>query len=287
MTKGIKFLLFTFFLFGLNAQSATINKTLYINRGELKMVDGTLLPYFAFNDSLQYSSQSEIIRLTTNDLLIVKVINTDSVTHGFDVKGYLNAAKLISPKDSVSDTLQFSKQGVFIYYDPYESPKYRYLGASGMISVFNSTTDKKFYWNIKEHQTAYNNQLNENKNVDWSTYTPDYFTINGYSFPDILSDTLSRINGYVGDTIHLFMINTGQSTHAMHIHGFHGRVIFSSVSAEIGWEKDTFPIKSMETVIIELVPDKIGFYSVHDHNLMATTGGGIHLRGIVTLMQFQ
>lgn len=285
-TKQFKVLLFILFLVGLNAKSATINTTLYLNRGYLNTVNGTALPYYAFNTNTQYSSQSEVIRLTTADVLIIKVINTDSVVHGFDVKRYPNATKIINPKDSIIDTLQFNTQGVFIYYDSYQTPKYRYLGGAGMISVFNATTDRKFYWNIQEHQTAYNNLLIENKPVNWSMYTPDYFTINGYSFPDILNDTLSRVNGVVGDTMHIMIANTGQSIHSMHIHGFHGKIIYSSINGETGREKDTFPIKSMETVIIELVPDKIGFYSVHDHNLMGTTGGGLNLRGMVTLMQF-
>lgn len=280
-------LFFLLFISILTVNAATIHQTLYINRGEFTTVTQATFPYFAFNSNKLYKSQNEVIQLTTTDVLILKVINNDSVLHGFNIKRYANANKLINPKDSIIDTLQFTSQGIFIYYDSYLYPKYRYMGEAGMITVFNSVTDKKFYWNLKEHQSTYNTALNENKKVDWSNYTPDYFTINGYSYPTVLNDSLSWVHGNIGDTIHVFIANTGQSAHSIHFHGFHGRAVFSSISSETNWVKDTFPIKSMEAIIVELIPDKTGFYSVHDHNLLAITAGGIYQTGMLTLMNFQ
>ena len=60
--------------------------------------------------------------------------------------------------------------------------------------------------------------------------------------------------------------------------------MYARHAEQIGWEKDTFPIKSMETIVLELVPDKPGHYSVHDHNLTAVTGGGFHPKGMLVLM---
>lgn len=287
MIKKSITLFFLLFIVGLTVNAATINKTLYINRGEFRTVSNITFPYFAFNNDKQYKSQNEIIQLTTTDVLILKVINTDSVVHGFDIKHYANVNKTISPKDSIIDTLQFTTQGIFIFFDSYNYPKFRYMGEAGMITVFNSTTDRKFFWNLKEHQSTYNQTLNENKKVNWSVYTPDYFTINGFSFPDVLNDTVSWVNGKVGDTIHVFIANTGQSAHSIHFHGFHGRAVFSTKANQLNWVKDTFPIGSMEAIIVELIPDKIGFYSVHDHNLMALTAGGIYQPGMLTLMNFE
>ena len=287
MTKLCNILSFALLFTALSVKSATVNKTLYINKGIFTTVIGTTFPSYAFNDSPQYSSQNTNIHLKKGDVLILKIINTDSVTHGFNIKRYANVNAIINPKDSIIDTLNFNSQGLFIFYDSYQYPKYRYMGASSMITVFNSVTDKKFYWNVKEHQRSYNELLAENKKVDWSRYTPDYFTINGFSFPDVELDTVSYVMANVGDTVHLFIANTGQSSHALHIHGFHGKVIFSSIPGEIGWEKDTFPVKSMETLIIELVPNKPGFYSIHDHNLLSFTADGLYARGMLTRMNFK
>ena len=44
--------------------------------------------------------------------------------------------------------------------------------------------------------------------------------------------------------------------------------------------KDTFPVYSMETVVLELVPDKVGEYPVHDHNLVAVSGANLYPNGM-------
>jgi hypothetical protein len=40
----------------------------------------------------------------------------------------------------------------------------------------------------------------------------------------------------------------------------------------------------MESVVIEIVPDKLGQYSVHDHNLVAVAAAGLHPNGMFTIM---
>ena len=270
------------------ALAATVNQTLYINKGTFVTVSSTAsFPYFAFNASPSFNARNAVINVTTSDLLIVKVINNDTAVHGFDVKGYTGVNAVINPGDSIIDTLSFGSERIFIYYDPYQYPKYRYMGAAGMICVSNSTTDKKFWWNVKEHQVAYNNQLEAGNPVSWTSYDPNYFTINGLSHPDLQNDTTARITGSVGDTIHIFLANTGQSSHSIHFHGFHCRIISSTVSNQTGWIKDTFPLRSMEAMVLELVPDKVGEYSVHDHNLVAVSGGGTHPNGMFIIMQIQ
>ena len=268
--------------------AATVNQTLYINRGTFVTVNSmSTFPYFAYNNSSSFDSRNEVINVATSDMLVIKVINNDTVVHGFNVKGYTGVNATINPGDSIIDTLTFTNERIYIYYDNYQYPKNRYMGAAGMICVNNSTTDKKFWWNVKEHQVAYNNQLAAGNSVSWSSYDPDYFTINGLSHPDLQNDTTARITGSVGDTIHIFVANTGQSSHSIHFHGFHCRAVFSTVSNQTGWSKDTFPLKSMEAVVLELVPDKTGEYSVHDHNLVAVSGGNTHPNGMFIIMEIQ
>ena len=121
-----------------------------------------------------------------------------------------------------------------------------------------------------------------------NNYYPDYFTVNGKSNPDINNDADARVIGGVGDTIRIYIANTGQSIHSMHFHGYHLRILYSSENVtHVDRSKDTFPIKSMETLVLELVPDKVGEYPVHDHNLVAVTGGGIYPNGMFLTMLIQ
>lgn len=278
---------FLFFITPPPHSSASVtNKSLYINRGVFTTVHKTTFPWVVFNTSSVFNQLNAVITLTTNDTLILKIINKDTVFHEFNIKGHAGfSASGINPADSITDTLHFNTQGIYIYYDSYQYPKYRYLGAAGMICINNSTTSKKFYWNIKEHQSSYNVKLAQNIPVNWNAYDPDYFTFNGMSYPDILDDTTNTwIHGVVGDTIQVALANTGQSAHAIHFHGYHCKIIYSANTNQIGWIKDTFPLKSMEAIVVEFIPDKKGYYTIHDHNLLTNTGADMYLRGMLSIL---
>lgn len=263
-----------------------VQQTLYLNRGVFTTVDNTTFPAMAFNDSTVFDALNKVVLVSTTDTLILTVINNDTVTHGFAVKGYPGINGVINPAATYIDTLISTAERIFVYYDNY-STDYRYLGAAGMICVTNSTSNN-FFWNIKEYQTSFNDSLAQGGSVNWNTYYPDYFTINGKSFPDLQTDTTARVTGQVGDTIRIFIVNTGQALHALHFHGFHEKVLFStSAGIQQGAMKETFPMRSMEGVVLELVPDKVGQYSVHDHNLVAVTGGNTHPNGMFIIMNIQ
>lgn len=280
------FLFFVLIFFSQKGYSILINQTLYINRGNFTTVMATTFPSFAFNNSAVYSSQNEVIKISTTDSLQIKIINNDTITHGFDVQNYVGVNQIILPGDSAIVTLYFASESIWIYYDPSNYPNNRYMGLGGMISVSNST-NQKFYWNIKEHETSYSNQIAAGSPVIWNNYYPDYFTINGKSFPDLQNDTTAVPDVNLGDTILIFVANTGQSKHSIHFHGFHATAIYSYDPLKLNWEKDTWPLRSMDCFILRVVMDKVGRYSVHDHNLVAVSGGGIHPNGMFLIMEVQ
>jgi len=269
--------------------ASTVNTTLYINRGNFITVQKTSFPYLAFNGNEIFKPQNIVINLTTDDVLNLTVINNDSVVHNFAIKEIDGTTKTINPSDTVSFSLTFPAPGIYIYYDNIGFPKYHsYMGLSGMVCVKNSTDEKSFYWNIKEHQAIYNKLISQGGFVSMNVYEPDYFTINGWSHPDLQYDKTAVVTGKVGDTIHIFIANTGQSNHSIHFHGFHCRVLFSSEDKNhLNRIKDTFSIKNMQSMILELIPDKVGKYSVHDHNLVAVSGGGIHPNGMFVIMEIK
>ena len=279
-------LLFLFFISVVPGFSATISKTIFINRGTFTTVNNTTFPFFAFNDSQVYNSLNSVLELTTADNLLLTVINNDTIIHGFDVKNYSGINDTINPGDTLNLNLSFTQQGVFIYYDSYNYPANRYMGLAGMICVNNNLSAKKYYWNIKDHQTGFNNSISAGGSVNFSQYDPDYFTINGKSFPELEDDTTATVSATMSDTILLFIANTGQSSHSLHFHGFHPKCITSSDTwIQVNSGKDSWPLKRMEAVILMIVPDKTGKYSVHDHNLVAVSGGGIPPNGMFTIME--
>ncbi len=282
VSSGLKYLFVGLLFFSLSAQCALVDKELYIISDSLETVHGSKMPYITFNDSDVFTAYNPVIELQQGDSLRLWVFNQDSIAHEFQIINIMTSAVSIPSMDSVYVPLLFSNVGNFIYHDPLQFPKNTFLGLGGMIVVKDHAHDS-FYWNIKEHDEQWSNILVNNGTVNWSNYQPEYFTINANSNPNINMDTTARIVGNVGDTLMLYIANTGQSIHSMHFHGYHGTVMYSSKnSAHHGWEKDTYAIYPMETVIIRIVPDKEGEYPVHDHNLVAVTGNNLYPNGMFT-----
>jgi FtsP/CotA-like multicopper oxidase with cupredoxin domain len=183
----------------------------------------------------------------------------------------------------------FGEAGTFIYYDPLLEEDYRYMGLGGMIVVLNpNSSAQNFYWNLKEHQPSYNDDIYNGLAADWSAYYPTYFTLNGNSNPHINDDESARVVGNVGDTLHVYMVNTGSSIHSIHYHGYHAEIIESTkFPSHVGRNKDTFAIYSMEIVVVELVPFQTGEYPVHDHNLVAVSGGNVYPNGMFLTIRIE
>ena len=268
--------------FSIQSFAITINKKIFILSDSLETVNGQKMPYITFNESNMFTQSNPIIEIQIGDSLSLWVVNHDSITHNFGIKNSNLLTQIIPSGDSVLIGERFLTIGTYIYYDPLDFPKNSYLGLSGMIVVKNHN-HASFYWNIKEHITDWNQTLVTNGSVNWSTYYPKYFTINGVSNPNINLNTDARIVGTVGDTLILNISNTGQSIHSLHFHGYHGVILFSSKNSNHqGREKDTFPIYPMETLTLMIVPDKEGEYPIHDHNLVAITGNNIYPNGMFT-----
>jgi len=268
-------------LLSINVSSSVVSKSLYIVSDSLITFDGNSIPYITFNDSPVFSQSNPVINLLQHDTLALWIYNNDSIIHKFVIKG-VSPVVSIPSFDSVFIEEVFVNIGCYIYHDPLAFPQNTYLGLGGMI-VVRDHNHSSFYWNIKEHNSYWNFQLTSGGTVTWNQYAPKYFTINGVSNPNINQDTLSRIVGQVGDTLCLNISNTGQSIHSMHFHGYHATIKYSSKNSfHIDRIKDTFPIYPMETLILQIVPDKEGEYPIHDHNLVAVTGNNIYPNGIFT-----
>lgn len=277
-----KLVLFVLFFSAFRSQATLIEDTVYINRGLMMTVDSVYIPYLAFNPSATFEVENKRLFLNANDSIALTIINTDSITHGFDIKYYNGIATTIPAFGSANVQFGFSNAGAHIYYDPTNAEAYRYMGLGGMIVVKDPTTGaQRFFWNMKEHQSSYNLALDQGISVDWNEYYPDYFTINGRSNPWINSDTNARVVGSVGDTLLIYMVNTGQSLHSLHFHGYHLSIEQSSkFPNHVGRSKDTFAVHSMEVVVLELIPNQVGEYPVHDHNLVAVSGGNLYPNGM-------
>jgi FtsP/CotA-like multicopper oxidase with cupredoxin domain len=279
----MRWILILFLLNSASSDAATVNTSLYILRDSIHFADGTSLPYATFNESNSFSATNARIVVNLGDQLDLWVVNFDSDPHEFRIQGETNTVS-IPVGDSVQVLYNCNTEGVYIFHDPMNFPDNASVGLSGMLVVKN-TSHAGFYWNLKEHQEGNNATVFAGSSPDWTTYYPAYFTINGKSAPSINGDADARVVGNVNDTLYIYIANTGQSIHSMHLHGYHATIVYSSKDpSHVGWSKDSMPIFPSETIVLELVPDKPGEYPVHDHNLIGTTGGGQYGQGMFTTL---
>jgi FtsP/CotA-like multicopper oxidase with cupredoxin domain len=76
-------------------------------------------------------------------------------------------------------------------------------------------------------------------------------------------------------------MNNGLSIHSLHFHGYHLTVEKDSKNPSYtGRSKDSFGVYPNESLILSCTPDKPGEYPVHDHNLVAVTGGQQYATGM-------
>ena len=267
------------------SSSATLDVRLVISSGQISLSGGANVPGKTYSTNTSFQQSSDILIWTQNDDVNLRVVNFDTEDHGFVVEGYANYGS-IPAGDSVEQNILLSNTGIFRYYDPLNSPYNEYLGLNGIIHIKAATDNSPyFYWDIHEFQSAWNTSILGGGTPLLSDYNPEYFTINGNSSPDINTDPTARVIGSVGNEFKVVLVNNGLSIHSLHFHGYHLVIEHDSNNPiSVGREKDTFPIYPKESLILSCTPDKEGEYPVHDHNLVAVTGGGIYANGMFSTL---
>jgi FtsP/CotA-like multicopper oxidase with cupredoxin domain len=287
MSLGTRLLFFAFlFLNSLSAQTDTLD--FHVRSGNLTLFDGTQIPHLVYTEAEVIPRNSDVVIREQGEEILFRLINNDDEIHGIQIPGILTIPTVM-PADTAEVLVNLLQTGIFRYFDPVDSFRNSYLGLSGIFHVKATTDEGTYnYWDLREHQPLWNNELQINNSVDPSAYAPEYFQINGNSSPEIDLDPLAKIIGNVGQEIKLVIVNNGQSIHSIHFHGYHVTIVESSKnSSHIGRYKDTFPVYPSEYMLLSFNPDKPGLYPVHDHNLVALTGGGLYHAGMFTTIEIE
>lgn len=282
MLKYFVSLLFVVGISFIHAQIDTIR--IYVRSGDLTLFDGNSVHQRIFTTSETLERNSTILVLDQNEPVYLRLINDSNEDHGLKIDGLFEIPPT-TPGDSSGLEFSFPDAGVFRYYDPFNTYQ-DYLGLSGIVHIKSSgDLFSYFYWDIREYQQEWNAMINDGFMPDPLTYSPHYFTINGNSGEEIDLDPVAKILGNVGQEIRLVIVNNGQSIHSMHFHGYHATILSSSKEpSHNNRSKDTFPIYPDHSLTLSFIPDKPGEYPVHDHNLVAVTGGGVYHAGMITTL---
>ncbi len=112
---------------------------------------------------------------------------------------------------------------------------------------------------------------------------PNYFTINGKSFPDTEKIQVKR-----GEVVRLRLENVGQLTHPMHLHGSFFKVVATDgnpVPEGAQLTKDTIAVNPGERYDVEFVADNPGTWVLHCHVLHHVTNDNVEPGGLITVIE--
>ncbi len=273
------FLLLIVIRTGLGA--VTIHDSLYINRSFIPLYTSAFY-YCAYNQDTVFSRTNRNYQCNVGDSLIITVFNNDTVNHSFTIDNYVTG-NIIAPATSAIFQFIPPAQGSYRYYSSLSNGAL--LGASGVV-VAGWSNYIRYTWNLFDQDSVFAACFHFGTcNSITNSYHPGVFFINGLSYPLTANDQQTEINGVVGDSIAITIVNSGHMTHSIHFHGYHVQIISSQNNPQtVGWIKDSFPVAVGDQVTVLLVPDKEGMYPVHDHNLVANTNVGLYPGGMIAML---
>lgn len=264
------------------AGANSIRDTLYINRSFVPLYASAFY-YCAFNEDSVFSRRNAGYQCNVGDSLVITVVNNDTVMHDFTIDGYVTSSNTVAPGNEIVIQFVPPVQRSYRFYSSVSNGGL--LGASGVI-VAGWSNYIRYTWNLFDQDSMFADCFHRQSCSSINTtYHPGVFFINGLSYPLTGNDQQTEINGVVGDSIVISIVNSGHMTHSIHFHGYHVTILSSQNHPQMnGWSKDSFPVSVGDHVTILLVPDKEGMYPVHDHNLVATTNMGVYPGGMIVML---
>ncbi len=301
------------------------NFTLYVRSTTLKMADGTKIWAFGYTNNPNGPAQIPGPPLTVDqgDTVNLTLIDDHDPTktsynpagdghtihlHGLDLPSTMDGDPMTAPgghavMQGQRYTYHFVAQqpGTYWYHCHESAPEHIQMGMYGAFIIRphgqpnvaypgTPSFDKSYTFVLSEmdsgeHKADYSNLYKGTDDPNWTQYRPDYFLINGKTWPDTMMDPNDSITATVGQTVLVRLINAGNSVHSMHSHGFHFLVVGSDGrKLDSPYYKDTLDIGPGERYDIIFNLNQVGRYMFHDHTEYATTNNGSYPGGMMTMI---
>jgi FtsP/CotA-like multicopper oxidase with cupredoxin domain len=111
-----------------------------------------------------------------------------------------------------------------------------------------------------------------------ANYEPNYFFVNGLSYPHTAADGDPLVDMFVGERVAIRFVNTGLITNPMHFHGYHVDVATRNRIPETAViTKDTVLVNVSECVDVILPCNQPGAYPLHTHYVPGVTANGVYV----------
>lgn len=239
-----------------------------------------------------------LIRVTEGDRIRIVFKNelttpTSIHWHGQSVPSNMDGVaqpeisqKPVMPGETFTYEFVAKPAGTFMYHSHVDTDTQINVGLFGGLIV-----DPKNWDAIKPDVDA-TLILNEWRVVDGVTYPampamgePNYFTINGKTYPDIPAITVKK-----GDRVRLRFVGAGQFEHPMHLHGSGFKIVATDgypVPAAAQLTKDTIPVHPGERFDVEFVAENPGTWALHCHIVHHATNNDVEPGGLLMVINVE
>lgn len=249
------------------------------------------------------------IIVTEGDTVTINIQNnlTSNYAVNFVCPGLLETSIAADPGTLQSYTFVATTPGSYLYYDDNNGQLGRAMGLMGPLIVkpmggsqaltpleLNPNNfDREYTIVTHEMDSRVNDAVAAGLPFDLTSYQPDYFFVNGLSYPETALDAAGNIDDTkvilmtAGQNVALRLINGGLIYYPMHFHGYHVNVVTRSrMLEEYIVEKDTVLVKEGEAVEVILpVGNQVGLYPLHTHYIPGVTTTGYYAGGGLLMMK--
>ena len=284
------------------AHAAVRSYTLYITAGDVTIngAGGATLPAWGYSDVAGSPRiPGPVFTAYEGDTVNVTVVNNHTINHNFVIQGVTTDATAIAPGGSRNYSFTASAAGTYLYSDTLNSSINRAMGMYGAFWVGPADGGNRAWsngptysfqrtWVIGEmDKVRWNDVASVGGSVNTGIYKPNYFLINGKGGFDGMADPNTTIDGMVGTSALVRVINGGQFSHSLHFHGNHVQVLTINGVRQSSPYKlvDVINIPPMGTADVLYVLNQPGEYPMHVHTAQMETANGVYLNGVVTMIK--
>lgn len=268
--------------------------------GEVKVFELTARPVlWQLNADTQVTAWSyngavpgPLIRVTEGDQVRVVFKNelpepTSIHWHGLRVPANMDGVSQppisqepVMPGETFVYEFEAKPAGTFMYHSHYDTDTQINIGLFGGFIVEPKN------WAETQPDQDITLILNEWRVENGLTYPampamgePNFFTINGKTFPDIPTINVKR-----GERVRIRFIGAGQFEHPMHLHGMPFKIVATDgypVPEVAQLTKDVVPVHPGERFDIEFVADNPGQWAFHCHIVHHVTNNDVEPGGLL------
>jgi len=291
-------------VFLVNAHAANRNYTLYISAGSLTVngAGGATLNAWGYSDtSGSPKVPGPILTADEGDTVSITIVNNHTLAHNFVIQGVTTDATAIPAGQTRGYSFTALTAGTYLYSDTLNSNVNREMGMYGVLTVAAAGGANQAWtggpaftfqrtWVVSEmDKPRWNDVAGAGGTVNTSVYKPNYFLINGRGGFDGMMAADTTIDGTVGQTALVRIVNPGQFAHSLHFHGNHFQVLtVNGVRKSSPFQElDVINIPPMGTADVLYYLNQPGEYPMHVHSAQMETANGVYLNGVATMIHMQ